>query len=104
MRSLSLSRNVLAALVLALVGACLPPSSVRPAPAGLPELVVTGTATYMSVDDVPRPLADLAAGEFGTVYFAVSNGQYCKVSDAVFSTVIVVGRPFACRWRSPRGA
>ena len=101
MRSLTPSLLSLAALALV---ACRPlPAPQQPPNAGYP-LIVTGMVTYFTLDDVPRPLAGFVQGEImGPVYFAVSNGLYCRVDVRTYTSVLVIGQPYPCRWRTPRG-
>jgi len=73
----------------------------RPAPIGT-ELRVTGSLVYLTLDNVPRPLADLVTGMVGPIYFAVSNGQVCQV-DAEAYTQLVRDQRLDCRWRYPHG-
>lgn len=68
------------------------------------ELLVTGTLTYFTLDDVPRPLADLVAGALpGPTYFAVSNRFVCPIPVAIYTATVRVGQPLRCEWKVPRG-
>ncbi|SRR6266571_1284532 len=94
---------VAAVVALAIIG-CTPSRFPDTTPTRGDARLVTRIATYATLDDVPRALADLVpwGTPRGAVTFAVAGGAYCYVPLDRF-TALAVGRRLTCPWRWPRG-